>query len=146
MTDASPIDLQRWVGRSRTVEDVVTSSPLRGLTAVLDCALPPLVTGAAIPPAWHWLYFVLTVPHASLGVDGADASTDFLPPVAGTRRMWAGGRFEFHQPLHLGERLERISTITSIEKKQARRGNSSSLCCATRYMAKPSMLSPKSRP
>jgi 3-methylfumaryl-CoA hydratase len=123
MTGASRIDLQRWVGRSRKSEDVVTATPLRGLAAVLDCAPPPLVTGAPIPPAWHWLYFLLMAPHASLGADGADASTDFLPPLLGpARRMWAGGRFEFHQPLHLGERIERISTITAIEEKSGKQG------------------------
>jgi 3-methylfumaryl-CoA hydratase len=116
------MDFQRWVGRSRTAGDVVTASPLRGLAAVLNCAPPPLVTGAPIPPAWHWLYFLLMVPHASLGTDGADASGVFLPPLASARRMWAGGRFEFHQPLHLGERIERLSTITAIEEKSGKQG------------------------
>lgn len=122
MTNMTPVDFRRWIGRSRTSRDVITLGPLRGLVAMLDGAPPLLAEGAPIPPAWHWLYFLPTSPQAALGMDGAEQGRDFLPPVALPHRMWAGGRLEFHRPLHIGERVERVSTIRSIEEKVGRQG------------------------
>jgi 3-methylfumaryl-CoA hydratase len=36
--------------------------------------------------------------------------------------MWAGGRFEFHDSLRVGDRAERVSTIASVQEKQGRSG------------------------
>jgi 3-methylfumaryl-CoA hydratase len=36
--------------------------------------------------------------------------------------MWAGGRLQFIQPLHVGEALSRVSRIVSIDKKRGRSG------------------------
>jgi 3-methylfumaryl-CoA hydratase len=36
--------------------------------------------------------------------------------------MWAGGRYEFHQPLRVGDRVERLSTIERVDEKQGRSG------------------------
>src|SRR5262249_48879168 len=38
------------------------------------------------------------------------------------RRMWAGGRLEFHHPLRIGDAATRISTITAITQKEGRSG------------------------
>ena len=36
--------------------------------------------------------------------------------------MWAGGKLAFHQPLHLGETVTRMSRIVSVVPKQGRSG------------------------
>jgi len=36
--------------------------------------------------------------------------------------MWAGSRFEFHDPLRVGDQVTRISRIVSIQEKQGRSG------------------------
>ena len=41
----------------------------------------------------------------------------FLPPVPLPRRMWAGARFEFYRPLHIGEAIVRKSTIADVSTK-----------------------------
>ena len=46
----------------------------------------------------------------------------FLPPVPLPRRMWAGARFEFHRPLHIGEAIVRKSTIADVSTKDSRVG------------------------
>jgi 3-methylfumaryl-CoA hydratase len=60
-------------------------------------------------------------PHA-LGSDGHPAKGGFLPPVSLPRRMWAGGRCKFLQPLKLGERVTKTSTILKVESKTGRSG------------------------
>ena len=46
----------------------------------------------------------------------------FLPPVALPRRMWAGGRFEFHKALKLGQKAEQRSEIKRVSEKSGRSG------------------------
>jgi hydroxyacyl-ACP dehydratase HTD2-like protein with hotdog domain len=36
--------------------------------------------------------------------------------------MWAGARFEFHRPLHIGEAIVRKSTIADVSTKDSRVG------------------------
>jgi 3-methylfumaryl-CoA hydratase len=36
--------------------------------------------------------------------------------------MWAGGRFEFHRPLRIGERIARVSRIENVTEKHGRGG------------------------
>ncbi|MEI9984914.1 MAG: hypothetical protein WDN69_17950 [Aliidongia sp.] len=36
--------------------------------------------------------------------------------------MWAGGSFVFHQPLRLGERIRRVSTIKAVARKTGKQG------------------------
>ncbi|HEY1410863.1 MAG TPA: MaoC family dehydratase N-terminal domain-containing protein [Rhodopila sp.] len=38
------------------------------------------------------------------------------------RRMWAGGRFTFHQPLRVDEAMTRVSTVQDVTVKQGRNG------------------------
>ncbi len=114
--------LQTWVGRSETRSDLVTAAPLTGLAATLDRDDPPPAEGTAVPPLWHWLYFLPQAPAREIGDDGHPRRGGFLPPVPLPRRMWAGGRLAFEQPLRVGERVERESTILSVDGKQGRSG------------------------
>lgn len=122
MTTILSVELQQWVGRSRTSRDVVTLAPLQGLAALLDASLTSTRAGEPIPPGWHWLYFLLATPQAALGSDGTEAGGEFLPPFELSQRMWAGGSFEFYRSLHIGERIERVSTIQTIDEKSGRHG------------------------
>ncbi len=38
------------------------------------------------------------------------------------RRMFAGGRFEFHRPLKIGDEITRTSRITDVSGKEGRSG------------------------
>jgi 3-methylfumaryl-CoA hydratase len=85
-------DLRAWVGRTEQRTDTITAAPLAGLAATLDRDDPAPVAGSAVPPLWHWLYFLPTQRQSELGPDGHRAAAGFLPPVELPRRMWAGGR------------------------------------------------------
>ncbi|MCU1335856.1 MAG: hypothetical protein JWO19_1437, partial [Bryobacterales bacterium] len=45
-----------------------------------------------------------------------------LPPVPLPRRMWAGSRFEFHQPLRMGDKITRATRVVDIKEKAGRSG------------------------
>ena len=110
--------LDDWLNKTEIVEDDITAFPLAALAAVLDRAHP----GGAVPPLWHWLYFLPVAPQAEIGPDGHPKRGGFLPPVPLPRRMWAGGRLTFHAGLKAGERATRTSTIANIEDKTGRSG------------------------
>ncbi|MGI3184176.1 FAS1-like dehydratase domain-containing protein [Nioella aestuarii] len=126
MTHPAP-DLQSWIGRQETVTDLLRAQPARFMQATLDRA-PSLSDGDALPPLWHWLYFLDARPASELGRDAHPKKGGFLPPVDLPRRMWAGGRFRFHKPLVLGLEASKRSTIRAITEKQGRSGR---LCFVT---------------
>jgi 3-methylfumaryl-CoA hydratase len=115
-------NLADWVGRSESRTDQVTATPMAALAATLDRAAPPPMPGDALPPLWHWLYFLPLARQSELGPDGHPKRGGFLPPVPLPRRMWAGGRLAFSQPLRVGERIERKSTIIDVNTKEGRAG------------------------
>ena len=114
--------LRDWVGKTETKKDLVTAWPIRALAATIDARDVSTESGAAIPPAWHWLYFLEAKPASELGVDGHPQKGGFLPPVPLPRRMWAGGRLEFLAPVAVGDTITRESEILSVEPKSGRTG------------------------
>ena len=118
------MNLQDWIGRSETVEDTATATPVAALSATLD---QPDTTrpapGTALPPLWHWLYFLPLAAQSDIGPDGHAKRGGFMPPVPLPRRMWAGSDFEFHAPLRVGDALSRTSTIVDVKEKSGRTGS-----------------------
>jgi 3-methylfumaryl-CoA hydratase len=114
--------LQQWQGRTERRSDVVTAAPLAALAATLDRDDAPPVPGAEVPPLWHWLYFTPQPRQSEIGPDGHAKRGGFLPPVPLPRRMWAGGRLEFLQPLRVGDDLVRDSRIVKVDAKSGRSG------------------------
>ncbi|HRH88141.1 MAG TPA: MaoC family dehydratase N-terminal domain-containing protein [Rubrivivax sp.] len=114
--------LRSWIGRSETLSDRVTPAPLRALTATLDRDDAPQQPGEAIPPCWHWLYFLPMARQSEIGADGHPKRGGFLPPVPLPRRMWAGSRLQFNAPLRVGQAIERTSRIQDVRLKEGRSG------------------------
>lgn len=112
---------QDWIGRSEESADVITASPAQRMAATLNRS-DVFVEGTALPPAWHWLYFLPVVRLDHSGADGHAQRGGFLPPVTLPRRMWAGGRIVFHRPLRVGERALRKSTVADVTTKQGKSG------------------------
>jgi 3-methylfumaryl-CoA hydratase len=123
MTELDVDHLRSWIGKQETLHDQVTRFPIAALSATLDRDDPPPQTGDPLPPLWHWLYFLPTARQSSLGPDGHPARGGFLPPVPLPRRMWAGGRFTFHQPLRVDETITRTSTVQDVTIKHGRNGD-----------------------
>ena len=115
-------DLNQWMGMSETREDQLTLAPMAALAATLDRTDPAPRPGDALPPCWHWLYFLPVDPLAMVGTDGHPKRGGFLPPVPLPRRMWGGSRISFMQPLRVGSTVTRTSRIADITAKQGRSG------------------------
>ncbi|WP_245329104.1 FAS1-like dehydratase domain-containing protein [Bradyrhizobium centrolobii] len=114
--------LRQWIGRSETLNDEITRAPVRALSAMLDLPETEIPEGMRLPPLWHWLYFLPAHRQSELGPDGHARRGGFLPPVPLQRRMWAGGQFEFHAPLRVGDQVKRVSTIDDVAIKDGRTG------------------------
>lgn len=117
--------LQSWQGRSETLHDTITATPVRALSATLDRDDAPPEPGTVLPPLWHWLYFLPTAAQSQIGADGHPRRGGFLPPVPLPRRMWAGGRLQWkpENPLRVGDAVRRISRIESVTHKSGRTGD-----------------------
>ncbi len=113
---------QQWLGKTEQAEDIITSQPAAALSATLDKVEFDARIGQPLPLAWHWIYFHTIAPASELGIDGHPRLGGFLPPITLPRRMWAGSRLQFHQPILIGDHLQRHSTIADVTTKQGRSG------------------------
>lgn len=115
--------LKQWVGKKENRTDTVAAWPVAALNATLDRRDPEPRDGDPVPPGWHWLYFLETVPASELGDDGHPRRGGFLPPVTLPHRMWAGGRIEFRRALRVGDAIRRDSEVLSVEPKRGKSGS-----------------------
>jgi 3-methylfumaryl-CoA hydratase len=111
-----------WVGRTETVEDMIAPAPARMAAATLDDQEVQFANGAALPPLWHWFYFLPKAPQSRIGPDGHPARGGFMPPIPLPRRMFAGARMTFHAPLRIGSTAERKAVIRSVSQKAGKSG------------------------
>lgn len=117
-----------WIGRTETTSGYAYGALADVLSATLDRDDPPHVEGTPLPPGWHWLCFPEAVKLEDTGYDGHPKTGGFMPPVPLPRRMWAGNRMEFFQPIRTGETLRRQSTIADVRFKSGAGGK---LCFVT---------------
>ncbi len=120
MNDAvSPKD---WLGRTRRDEDEITLGAVRRLAATLDQDPTTFRRGSEMPESWYAILFAPVARESTLQPDGHLLTGDFLPPLHGTRRMFAGRRTKFIKPLKIGDMVSRVSTVTHAELKTGRTG------------------------
>ncbi|MDX1782028.1 MAG: MaoC family dehydratase N-terminal domain-containing protein [Thalassovita sp.] len=84
---------------------------------------PSIETGTPLPPFFHQVYFWQPEPAPRLGRDGhPKTGIGLIPDLGLPRRMWAGGRLEFHAPLRAGIEAEKHSSVAEISRKEGRSG------------------------
>ncbi len=115
--------LREWVGHTESAEDIVAPSKVAALAATLDRDDAWPIAGDPLPPPWHWTLCLPAARQSAIGPDGHPARGGFLPPVPLPRRMWAGGRLSFPQPLRVGDRVLRRSQVMSVDHKSGRSGD-----------------------
>lgn len=111
-----------WIGRQERQTDLVTEATLARWGATLDRDLAHADQEAALPTLAHWALFPPVTPQSELGADGHPVRGGFLPPIRLPRRMWAGGRLRLHEPLRVGDTVQRESTILAVDGKVGRAG------------------------
>ena len=129
MTIRLDIDhLRSWIGREDVATDLVTADLVRKFRATLDCPPGDLDAGTLAPRLIHFCLAQPAAPTSMLGEDGHPQRGGFLPPVPLPRRMWAGGKFVFHDELRIGDTARRVSRILDVTVKEGRTGT---LCFVT---------------
>jgi 3-methylfumaryl-CoA hydratase len=122
MTSVDIDALRAWIGREERREDTISAVPVVNLLATLDHDDPRASIGDPIPPLGHWLYFLPLYRTEDAGSDGHARRGGFLPPVPLPRRMWAGGRLDFRDPLRIGDHATKRSIIADVSLKHGRAG------------------------
>ena len=115
-------EARSWIGHKYRVSDVLAPGPARAMSALLDRDEAWIRTGVRLPPLWHWLYLHHPTPQSRLGPDGHERLGEFLPPLPFPRRMWAGGRVRFLEPLAIGTAATRVSSVVDVQEKHGRSG------------------------
>jgi 3-methylfumaryl-CoA hydratase len=110
-----------WLGRQVTLDDEANAATMQRLAALLDGPAAQR-DPEFVPPLGHWLMFLPEEPQSGLGIDGHPKRGGFLPPIELPNRLWAGSTVRFHRPIAVGSRVQKRSTIASIESKNGRSG------------------------
>lgn len=121
MSSDSTLDGRDAIGRTDRRRAVIAADRVAALAAALDLDGVP-GGGAALPPAWHWMFFNPVARRGELGPDGHPQRGGFLPDLGLPRRMWAGGRLTYHAPLPVGAEAHRESEILDVVSKAGRSG------------------------
>jgi 3-methylfumaryl-CoA hydratase len=115
---SEPTPFGEYLDRQEFAREILETNRIRDLAALLDLDLDALAPGGhLLPPLGHWVYFDRWPRESELGPDGHRRRGSFMPPVTLPRRMFAGGRVTFHQPLYLEGVAERVASIASIRAK-----------------------------
>jgi 3-methylfumaryl-CoA hydratase len=103
------------------INDVMDPARARALQVTLG-QKATIGAGDALPPFYHQIYF--WDPHLpqDLGRDGHPKVGGVIPDMGLPRRMWAGGRMEFHAVLRAGKPAKRLTYINKSERKTGRTG------------------------
>ena len=81
-----------------------------------------IASGDPLPPFFHQAYFWDPHPAHALGEDGHPRVGGLIPDMGLPRRMWAGGRLDFHAPLRCGLPAQKRSECVSSKRKDGRSG------------------------
>jgi 3-methylfumaryl-CoA hydratase len=124
----------KWIGQTEIVEDDISLAPVLAAAATLDDTVTQFDKETALPPLWHWFYFLPKAPQARLGSDGHPQRGDFMPPIPYPRRMFAGARLRFHQPLVIGQPASREGVIRNVVQKSGRSGSLAFVTVGYRFL------------
>jgi len=108
----------------QSLSDAVDPARAQAMFAALGMDRGVPAVGDALPPFFHQLYFWDARPPTALGRDGHPrvGTGGIIPDMGLPRRMWAGGRLEFHAPFRAGIQAVRTTTVENTVRKQGKSG------------------------
>ena len=109
--------LTDWVGAQEERQEMISEFPAQAAAAMLDVDGELMTPGNPLPALWHWFYFLPKVARSQLDHDGHPKRGGFLPPVDLPRRMFAGARTRFFEPITIGETAIRQGEILKVTEK-----------------------------
>ncbi len=115
------MELSGWRPEPVTVAGRIDPWPAGAFAALLD-EPAPADRSDELPPLWHWFHLLDHPAQAELGDDGHPTAGPFQPPMPDRRRMFAGGRVRFAEPLRFDDQVTRRSTLVAATPKTGRSG------------------------
>lgn len=106
--------LKSYIGKKETATDVVTASAMLKFAATLGQENPPVEKGAPIPPGWYGAFFPASHRPSQMRLDGQASGGGIVPPIPLPRRRIGGTRVAFHEPLRIGDEINRVTEIADI--------------------------------
>ncbi|WP_067674485.1 FAS1-like dehydratase domain-containing protein [Nocardia miyunensis] len=114
--------MQEWEPHTISTVETVDPGPVAALAALFDNGLAAPEPGDDLPRLWHWVALPRWPVSSQIGADGHPLRGTFLPPIDLPRRMFAGGEVNWHNDLHLGETVARVTRVRSVTEKSGRSG------------------------
>ena len=111
-----------WTPTTEHRRDRVTAAAARSLHDLLDRSGAAPAEGERLPILWHWLAFTPQASQCDIGQDGNPTTGGFLPPTAGRRRMYAGGKVTVTGDVRIDQPLERASVVSHVAGKRGKSG------------------------
>ena len=115
-------EYESWINKEEIYVDKLTEVNINRLHYTLNLPGPPPALGEPVFPLALLILGEPSVRPEELGDDGHPARGGFMPPVPLKRRMFAGGNYEFFQPLNVGENVHVSWKITDITRKTGNSG------------------------
>ena len=115
-------DYDSWIGKKDIYTDQLTEVNSTRLHYTLNLSGKPPACGEPIFPLALLMLGEPSVPPDEIGIDGHPSRGDFMPPIPLKRRMFAGGEYEFHQPLRVGDEVSVSWETTGITHKNGKSG------------------------
>ncbi len=115
-------ELRTSLGNTETSDDTISAATVAAFAATLDRDNRFPTAGEETPLAIHWVHFSPHAAQSDISPDGHPHRGDFLPPVPLPRRMWAGGEVKFVKPLRVGQAVQRVSEIATVDYKEGKTG------------------------
>lgn len=104
------------------MNDTLDPARAAALHQTLGLSGPLPMTGDALAPFWHYIYFWQAERAEGLGSDGHPKTGGFIPDLGLPRRMWAGGDLRFHAPLRIGMPAEKTSVVSNVKETEGQSG------------------------
>ncbi len=111
-----------WINKKEIYVDQLTEVNINRLHYTLNISGNPPSLGEPVFPMALLILGEPSVRSDELGEDGHPARGGFMPPVPLKRRMFAGGDYEFFQPLNVGDKVYVSWKITDITRKTGSSG------------------------
>ncbi len=115
-------EFDSWIGKKEVYADQLTEINSTRLHYSLNLSGRPPSYGEPVFPLALLMLGEPSVPPDGVGIDGHPARGGFMPPVPLKRRMFAGGEYEFFQPLRVGDQVSVRWKITDITQKNGNSG------------------------
>jgi len=118
----NPAEYASWINKEEIYFDQLTEVNINRLHYTLNLSGNTPSLGEPVFPLSLLILGEPSVRPDELGKDGHPARGGFMPPVTLKRRMFAGGDYEFFQPLNVGDKVQVSWKITDITCKTGSSG------------------------